>query len=204
MRVIATANLKGGSGKTTTCAFLAHALARQGLRTIVVDADPQGSAMRWQGLAGWDVPVLGMATTTLHRQIWGVIDRARYDLVVIDTPPLEERDGIVASALRIATDVLVPMAPTMMELDRIGPVWKAVESAAGYRDADPATAILLNRVVANASSTAAIRDVLTSQGRHVLTAVIPRREQYAQAFGATIGPDGPFAAVATELAAGWQ
>ena len=114
MRVLTAANLKGGTTKTTSTAFLAHALAERGRRVVVIDADPQGSALRWQGLAGWPVPVMGMASTTLHRQLFGVVDTARFDLVVIDTPPLEERDGIVASALRIATDIMVPMGPTMM------------------------------------------------------------------------------------------
>ncbi|MEV4494057.1 ParA family protein [Micromonospora coxensis] len=203
MRVLTTVNLKGGSGKTTTAAFLAHAFADRGKRAIVVDADPQGSALRWQGMAEWPVPAIGLPTTGLHRQLAGVVDRTRFDLVVIDTPPLEERQGIVASALRIATDVLVPMAPSMMELDRVGPVWKAIEDAAGYRDDDPTVSVLLNRVVPNASSTRAIRDVLTDQGRRVLTATVPRREAYAQAFGSPIEPDVPYGQVADELLALW-
>ena len=204
MRVLTTANLKGGSAKTTTTAFLAHAMAGYGRRVVVVDADPQGSALRWQGLAGWPIPVMGLASTTLHRQLWGVVDRDRFDLVIIDTPPLEDRAGIVAAALRVATDVLVPMAPTMMELDRIRPVWKAIEDAAGYRDTDPSVAVLLNRVVSQASSTSVVRGVLKGDGRRVLTATVPRRESYAQAFGAPIsGDDGPHRAVAAELLTLW-
>jgi len=203
-RVLTVANLKGGSSKTTTAAYLAHTLAGRGHRVILVDADPQGSALRWQGLADWPVPVIGLPTTTLHRQLWGVVDRDRYDLVVIDTPPLEERDGIVASTLRVATDVVVPMAPTMMELDRIGPVWRALDDAAGHRDDDPTVSVLLTRTVPHASSTGTIRGVLVDQGRHVLTATIPRREVYAQAFGAPVPvDDGPYGAVADELRTMW-
>jgi chromosome partitioning protein len=203
-RVLTAANLKGGTTKTTSVAFLAHALARHGRKTIVIDADPQGSALRWQGMAGWPVPVMGLASTTLHRQLWGVVDPARFDLVIIDTPPLEERDGIVASALRVATDVIVPMSPTMMELDRIGPVWAAVEASAGYRDDDPTVTVLLTRVIPRASSTEAIRATLADQGRQVLTTTVPRRESYAQAFGAPVDPDdGPYGEVATELLTVW-
>jgi chromosome partitioning protein len=203
-RVLALVNLKGGSAKTTSAAFLAHELAARGRRVVMVDADPQGSALRWQGLAEWPVPVLGLPSTTLHRQLWGVVDRARYDVVVIDTPPLEDRDGIVASALRVATDIVVPLAPTMMELDRVGPVWRAVEDSAGHRDDDPRTAVLLNRTVANASSTDAVREALTAQDRWVFTQVIPRREVYAQAFGAPLpAQDGPYGAVAEELLTLW-
>jgi chromosome partitioning protein len=49
MRRIALSNHKGGSGKTTTTVSLASAFAEQGLRILVVDLDPQGSATDWLG-----------------------------------------------------------------------------------------------------------------------------------------------------------
>jgi cellulose biosynthesis protein BcsQ len=44
MKVLATHNIKGGVGKTSTAVNLAYLAARSGLRTLVWDLDPQGAA----------------------------------------------------------------------------------------------------------------------------------------------------------------
>jgi chromosome partitioning protein len=49
MQVITVANNKGGSGKTTTTVSLASVLGERGLRILVIDLDPQGSATEWLG-----------------------------------------------------------------------------------------------------------------------------------------------------------
>ncbi|WP_236738122.1 AAA family ATPase, partial [Mycobacteroides abscessus] len=95
---IVVANLKGGSTKTTTAAFMLHALAEAGLSALGVDADGENeSLLSWSEAGGWSVPVIGLPVTDLHRKLPGIAGD-RYDAVVIDTPPMKERRGVVGSA----------------------------------------------------------------------------------------------------------
>jgi chromosome partitioning protein len=49
-RVLAVVSQKGGVGKTTTSVNLAAAFARRGLKTLVIDVDPQGAVRYGIGL----------------------------------------------------------------------------------------------------------------------------------------------------------
>jgi chromosome partitioning protein len=68
--IVSVLNQKGGSGKTTLAIHLATALAREGARVLLVDADPQASALEWSALRDKAAfPVLGLPKPVLHREM---------------------------------------------------------------------------------------------------------------------------------------
>lgn len=202
MLVIPVVNLKGGTAKTTTAAFLAHALHEAGWAVFGVDADPQGSLLHWSGTAEFPFPVLGLAERNLHTRLDGVLgDRA--EAVIVDTPPLDEQAGIVYSALRRATHALTPVAPTPIEYERLPAIRDALAEVASLRvrNTAPQHWVLLTRTVAQAASTEAYRAEISADGDRVLQSHVPRRERYAQAYGDPIrnAADGPFGEAILEI-----
>ena len=114
---LAVINLKGGTGKTTSAVYLAAALARRG-RTLLVDADPQGSALSWSDQAeGLPFTVAALPVKTLHRQLPGLAQGFAH--VVVDTPPGDL--GVVRSAALAVELALIPIPPGLMDVDRLRP-----------------------------------------------------------------------------------
>jgi chromosome partitioning protein len=203
MLTIAVVNLKGGSAKTTTAAFLAAAFHEAGMRVIGVDADGENESLQhWQAAADLPWPVVGMAVPNLHKQLPGVAGD-RYDVAVIDTPPMRAQRGTVLSALRVATHVVVPMAATPIEYDRLAAVRQLVEESADLRPngRPPLHAVLLTRVKPRAASTKVYREQITADGVTVLAAQVGSLERFAQAWGDPIvkASDTPYGDAATEL-----
>lgn len=201
---IVVANLKGGSTKTTTAAFMLHALAEAGLSVLGVDADGENeSLLSWSEAGGWSVPVIGLPVTDLHRKLPGIAGD-RYDAVVIDTPPMKERRGVVDSAIRLATHVVVPMAPTGMEYARLPAIRELVEdSTALVDDTPPALCVVFTRTVSNAASTSAYRELVAGDGVRVLGPTVARLERFAQAYGSPIvdAADTAYGEIVAELLA---
>ncbi|HYM85043.1 MAG TPA: ParA family protein [Candidatus Dormibacteraeota bacterium] len=92
MRILTIANSKGGSSKTTMTVCLASEFAERGLRVLVVDLDPQGSATRWLGAAEAPCGLVELSEGTVR-----VADLVRHwregGLDVIPTSPSLVADG---------------------------------------------------------------------------------------------------------------
>ena len=107
-QIIASANLKGGTGKSTIAVNLACALAAEGRHVVLIDVDPQATAVGWAASGGLPIVVVGDAPIDLHglgRWPKRAVDLARkVEIVMLDLPPLVGR--ILASGLMIADLVL--------------------------------------------------------------------------------------------------
>jgi len=143
MRTILVASSKGGVGKTTLVTNLAAHAADKGKRTVVVDADRQGSSRRWcEKRADMDNAVLPVDGT---RRDWRkhVPDDAQR--VILDTPA-----GATAAELRDFLDdadaVLVPVLPSAIDLEATEPFLAAIAEHPRVRKGKLKIALVANRL----------------------------------------------------------
>lgn len=100
MRTIAVLSPKGGVGKTTLALNIAGGYAARGLRVIVQDLDPQGSALAWAAIAA------ARGATTSYPVVRALAVSQRCDVLVLDCPP-----GSVPREALQAQVVVVPTTP---------------------------------------------------------------------------------------------
>ena len=200
--IIGVLNQKGGVGKTTIAVNLAHALSRVGCRVLLVDADPQGSALAWSAVRAEDplFPVVGMPKPTLHKDLPSV---ARdYAHVIIDGAP---RVNELCRAAIMASDfVLIPVQPSPYDVWASEEVVRLVREARVFKETLNA-AFAINRKIVN---TAIGRDVVTALAAYefpILDATLSQRVVFAEsaAEGRTVlevEPTGLAAAEVEQLA----
>jgi len=168
--VICVALLKGGVGKTTTAVALAEA-ASLGAPTMLIDADPMGSAYRWSQLAAESgqplrSTIVPMPAADLPRRIATATRGAA--VVVIDAPPPgPDAARSAGGAISVADVVVMPTPPEFAALDRVP------ATAREARDQGTPAIAVLTMVRAGLADREAALTALSGWGVPVAAAELP-------------------------------
>lgn len=180
--IISILSLKGGVAKTTTAIFLAACVSARKGRPIILDADNERSALYWSNEAkqiGDPLPfeVIEATPNSLARQAKGLAEQGY--TVFIDTPP-NQRD-ILWGAAMVSDRVLVPVAPTHLDINRLRSTLEMLLDVESTRQALD-TRILFTRWVARETLAREALDLL--EHFPVLEARVRNLVSYKKSFGA--------------------
>lgn len=194
---MAVVNLKGGTAKSTSAMFLAAALARRG-RTLLVDTDPQGSALTWAEDAEANGGELGFNVVSIPtRDVKKRVDRLAgdYQHVVLDTPPAEL--DIVRAALHASEVAVVAISPSDMDINRFRPTLELVAEVEAVTELDYRVLLTMVRRISREGRDA--RAAMESLELPVMRTEIPFLSFYRSAFGETIEDSSDYERVVEEL-----
>lgn len=193
MQVIALISQKGGVGKSTLAVHLATEANAQGQRVLLLDLDPQGSAMEWANRRGDNPPdVSGANPASISKEI----ERARgdgYNLIVIDTAP--HADHAALQAARAADLVAIPCRPSTFDIAAIAATLDLCKLA------NKQAVVVLNAAPIRSRVTREAEEAIVEKGGTVSPVVIHQRVAYQHCMitGQTAAEFEPGGAAAEEI-----
>lgn len=137
MATVSIIGQKGGTGKTTVALGLATIAAAKGLAVVVIDLDPQASALNWADrYNGENILVVQGVSSRLAK----LVEQAhRADLILIDTPGKAE--STATDAARLSDVVLIPVKPEVFDFETLPTMHNIIMAAGGKK-----SFVLLNAV----------------------------------------------------------
>ena len=180
--IVVMATLKGGSGKSTAAACLAAHCQLGGLRTAVIDADPQASLLQWQSLGEppIDLPIIADTSEAVASRARALAHET--ELVIIDTAGFRNRTMI--EALSVADLAVIPIKASPLDISAAIETVRLIEevNATEERRSRPMEyRLLLTQVTVGSAVARHVRSELAQSGYVLFEAELANRVVYAEA-----------------------
>jgi chromosome partitioning protein len=196
--IISIQNQKGGVGKTTLAVHISHALALRDEPTLLLDADPQGSARDWAAARKSQPPfsVVGLDRPTIHRDLPAIAKN--YAHVVIDGPP--RVTDLARSAIAAADLVVIPVQPSPYDVWAAQEVINLIQEASVFKE-KLKSVFVINRKITNTAIGRDVAEALSGYSIPVLRSQICQRVSFAEsaASGQTVLEIDPNGQAAQEI-----
>ncbi|HWB10557.1 MAG TPA: ParA family partition ATPase [Pirellulales bacterium] len=176
-KVIAILNQKGGVGKTTLAIHIATAIARRDRKVLLIDADPQNSALDWAAAREGHplFPVVGLPKSSIHKELPTLTEK--FDVVVIDGPPRVHE--VARSAIMASDLVLVPVQPSPYDVWASKEIMDLLNEATVYKPSLK-KAFVINRKIVNTAIGRDVAQALSEYPVPVLNTAISQRVAFAE------------------------
>ena len=199
--ILAVVNQKGGTGKSTVATNIASCFAAEGREVLLIDADPQHTALDWRADRPNDQPLLqaiGLPIRNLHQELEPF--RRKYEVIIIDGGG---RITATARAAVMASDfIIVPILPGKPDLLSTQDFFREViNEVTAVKDIQGA--ILINQVQTGTLINREVREHLKELHYPVFDTVLHLYVAYkeAMAAGLSVIEYDPKSKAAQEMAA---